>query len=437
MRARRIALLALGMLLVGSLTSPAEAADTLGFLRTPIGGPAGTNVSIEGVCIGATEGDAYLERPATSDALLPPDDHEHFTVADNTFSATLQSPYGTAEGGHPTDARVRVECGSLTVLKPFTGTDTPLGTTASIFTAQGEKPCGFGLAPSEAEAALPCPPHIKGFDGSGALAQTNLYRDFDQSSGPSIAIGDVDGDGQDDIVTGSGRGVPGSVVVSALDGTPKSAAFVYGQFGGGVNVAVGDVDNDGDDDIVTGARAGGGPHVLALAFDEQTDSWHVIRSFYAYGAGFTGGVNVAAGTNAIVTGAGPGGGPHVRRFDGSGSEVAGFYAYNPAFTGGVDVATSTNGAQIVTGAGAGGGPHVVVFTAAGAPLAGFYAYGANFAGGVSVGLGAVNGQSRIVTGAGPGGGPHVRVFDTDGALHSDGFYAYGPFSAGVRVAVAR
>jgi hypothetical protein len=432
-----MALVALGMLLVGSLATPAKGATgTLGFVRTPIGGPPGTDVSVEGVCIGSTEGDAYLERPATSDAILPPDDHEHFTVTNNTFEVSLQSPYGTAEGGHPTDARVRVTCGSFSVSKPFTGHNAPLGTTPSIFTALGEKPCGFGLGPSEADAALPCSPHIKGFDGSGALATTNFYRDFDLSNGPSIAIGDVDEDGQNDIVTGSGRGVAGSVVVYALDGTPKSAAFVYGEFAGGVNVAVGDIDNDGDNDIVTGARSGGGPHVLGLAFDEATNSWNVIRSFYAYAAGFTGGVNVAAGTNAIVTGAGPGGGPHVRRFDGNGNDVAGFYAYHPGFVGGVNVATPADGSHIVTGAGAGGGPHVVVFTANGAPVTGFYAYDPAFGGGVSVGSGRVAGQPRLVTGAGPGGGPHVRIFNTDGTLDNGGFYAYGPFGAGVRVAVA-
>ena len=138
-------------------------------------------------------------------------------------------------------------------------------------------------------------------------------------------------------------------------------------------MAAGDVNGDGQTDIITGAGPGGGPHVRV--FDGA--SLAEIRSFLAYqcdpvaGPCFGGGVSVAAGdVNGdgradIVTGAGPGGGPHVRVFDGAtGAELAGFFAYDPAFTGGVLVAAGdVNGdglAEIITGRGAGGGPHVSV-----------------------------------------------------------------------------
>src|SRR5262245_4558949 len=105
-------------------------------------------------------------------------------------------------------------------------------------------------------------------------------------------------------------------------------------FTGGTRVALGDVNGDGVPDLITGAGPGGGPHVRV--FDGATGA--ELRSFFAYDAAFTGGVFVAAGdVNGdgkadIITGAGPGGGPHVRVFDGAtGAELRSFFAYDAAF----------------------------------------------------------------------------------------------------------
>ena len=88
-------------------------------------------------------------------------------------------------------------------------------------------------------------------------------------------------------------------------------------FSGGVCVAVGDVNGDGKPDIITGAGAGGGPHVEVFDL-----TGHLENEFFAYDPRFTGGVNVAVGDltgdgqGDIITGAGAGGGPHVKVFDG-------------------------------------------------------------------------------------------------------------------------
>jgi FG-GAP repeat len=132
----------------------------------------------------------------------------------------------------------------------------------------------------------------------------------------------VNGDGVDDIVTGAGASGGPHVRAFSLAGgglAEIASFFAYDPlFTGGVSVAAGDVNGDGVDDIVTGAGASGGPHVRA--FTMATGALTEVASFFAYDPLFTGGINVAVGdvngdgVGDIVTGAGASGGPHVRVF---------------------------------------------------------------------------------------------------------------------------
>jgi glucose/arabinose dehydrogenase len=281
---------------------------------------------------------------------------------------------------------------------------------------------------------------VSGVERTRFLAYAAGFR-----GGVRVATGDVTGDGVEDIVTAAGPG--GGPHVRVFDGVTFQEiggffAFSTG-FTGGVNVALGDVDGDGRAEIITGAGAGGGPHVRV--FNALTGS--EIRGFFAYNVGFRGGVTVAAGDVSgdgradIITGTGAGGGPHVRVFNGMTlAEFRGFFAYGTGFLGGVNVAAGDlNGdgrADIITGPGAGGGPQVRAFDAiTNNVISDFMAYPIGFRGGVRVSTADVNadGRADIITGAGGGGGPHVRSFAVPLSAE-DSFFAFSTsFLGGVFV----
>jgi subtilisin family serine protease len=275
------------------------------------------------------------------------------------------------------------------------------------------------------------------------IKEFKVYND-DIKSGVNIAVGDINNDRQDDIVVGAGAGRAPEIMIFSSDGILSKKFFAYDKnFRGGVNVAVGDVDGDGQNEIITGTGSGGGPHVRVF------DSAGKVKSqFFAYDKNFRGGVNVAVGDadgdgrEEIITGAGFGGGPHIRIFDSFGRVKSQFFAYDKNFRGGVFVAVAdidgnaaARGEEIITSPGKGGGPQVRIFDGAGNVKGQFFAYDKNFRGGVSVAGGDLNGDGliEIVTGAGPTGGPHVRIFSVAGKL-LDSFYVFDQsFTGGINV----
>ena len=79
------------------------------------------------------------------------------------------------------------------------------------------------------------------------------------AGGLTVASGDVNGDGHDDIVVGVAGG--GGSVVTAINGaTHKMMGQFYAYnslYMGGIALGVGDVNDDGHADIVVGPAAGG------------------------------------------------------------------------------------------------------------------------------------------------------------------------------------
>jgi hypothetical protein len=285
-------------------------------------------------------------------------------------------------------------------------------------------------------------PHVRTYSDGRVLSSGFMAGDPSRASGVRVARADFNGDGRDGYAVSYGPGSSPRVAVYNQDQQLVNSFDAYDpSFQGGVYVAVGDLDGDGIPEIVTGADSGGGPHVKIFDVDGNE-----LGGFMAYDPVFHGGVRVAVGDvdgdsfADIITAPGPGGGPHVRAWHPDGNEIGGFMAYASNFTGGVFVAAADVDGdavdEIVTGPGAGGGPHVRIFTPDGAEVGGFMAFAPNFTGGVSVGRSGddIAGPDDIAVGAGPGGGPHVKILDADGN-ELDGFMAYDPnFHGGVFVA---
>jgi gliding motility-associated-like protein len=247
------------------------------------------------------------------------------------------------------------------------------------------------------------------------------------------------------------------VTITFNNGTYVSFFAYASTFTGGVRVALGDINGDGNMDVITGAGPGGGPQVNVYNVNPSTGAVSLQNSFFAYNApSFRGGVYVATGrTNAddfddIIVGTGATGGSRVQVYAGSAtglvtsSTLNDFFAYSPAFTGGVRVAAGDRNGdgvdEVITAPASNGGYNIKSFNTNGKSnsptvIDNFFAFNnTTSVGGLSIASGYLNNGniSDIIVGTSNGGFGVILDSNTAGIAA----FPFAGFTGTINVGVA-
>ncbi len=262
-------------------------------------------------------------------------------------------------------------------------------------------------------------------------------------NGIELAVGELDGDKKDEIVTGLGEGGEPRVRVFEGKGTLKSDFNAYDfEFRGGVRVTTGDFDNDGRDEIATVPGPGGTPHVRVFEMNGTE-----IFSFMALDGTFTGGAFITGidwnndGRDEIAVSADSGGGSQVLLYDSTtGGVLTSFDAYDSAFMGGVRIGRATfDGKDALVTSPVTGSSHVQVFQKKGSIFSpihgGFSAFTSAYTVGTTIGAGDINQKKtdKIIVGSNGDTQATVVTYTKDGVLKKT-FAPFGSFTGAVRIA---
>ncbi len=239
--------------------------------------------------------------------------------------------------------------------------------------------------------------------------------------GLRIAAGDLNADGVADGIIAMGPGTiagPGGApaggllrIYSGLDASVMGEGYPFGPSStGGLFVAVGDVSGDGNNDLI--ASEGTGARLRAYS---MVGGAALLGELMPYGPAFAGGVRIAAGDvsgdgiDDIITAPAFGAGT-LKIYSGAGSLAGELFPFGPSFTGGMFVAAGdVNGdgrADIVASTSTGTG-HIKVFSGLDGSL--LHDIGPGLPSGISVATGDLDadGLADIVVGVGPGQPPMV------------------------------
>ncbi|MEI6528843.1 MAG: S8 family peptidase [Candidatus Falkowbacteria bacterium] len=267
-------------------------------------------------------------------------------------------------------------------------------------------------------------------------------------SNVSLATGDVNGDGIEEIIIGAAPGSDPNVMIFNKDGKLVKKFLAFDKnFRGGINVAVSISSNNDQAEIITAPASRGTAQVRI--FNNQGK---LQKQFLAGDKKYIGGLNIAVGDlegkgeNKIVVAYASGQEPQLKIYSRDGKLIGAWLAYEKKFRGGVKVAVANiNGrkdhdrAEIIVSPGKGREPQVKIFNNYGTLQKQFLAYGKAWQGGVNLAVGDLNndGINEIALGASAGATPHVRVFDNAGTL-LESFYAWeASWSGGVNLGIIR
>lgn len=180
----------------------------------------------------------------------------------------------------------------ITSLKPYGEIEARVKIALGDVDGDGAKEIITGAAPIRNGAYVA--PHVRVFETNGEARAIHFY-----AFGPieDIAAADLNGDGKDEIVVSSGSHLRAYRYNNAQTVLAGITAFPS-EYGVAVRVAGQDVDQDGDDEIVTGTGDGGGPNVKVWeTFDGDGGMRRagLLSSFMAYDEDWRHGVDITGG----------------------------------------------------------------------------------------------------------------------------------------------
>lgn len=290
-------------------------------------------------------------------------------------------------------------------------------------------------------------PEVKVFNTQGEQLRNITVFPENFKGGVSVVACDFDHNGKDEIVVGAGPGGGPHVKIIWPYSLKVKGFFAYDQsFRKGINVACGDLNGDGEIEIVTGASQGGGPHIRIF---DQDGNQKFTPGFFAFDQNLLSGVNIAVGDvdgdgkDEIVAAPGSTGGAHVRVFDYRGVyENLDFFPFRPGDRGGVSLAVgNVDGgpeSEIIMAIQKFGKAWTKIYKAnrARTILGEFYAYPDFFQGGINLAAGDIDqdGFAEVIAAPTRAGGPHIRSFEAYGEHLNQDFFAYEPdFRGGVNL----
>lgn len=284
-----------------------------------------------------------------------------FTLAASgvaTLTVSYTVPFGTAAGSYANTAVV-----TSSTIDPDPSNNTATDTNdviTNVLVAGNDEFCG----------STPRVYVINPYTGE-VVSNFLAYADKVFRGGVRVATGDLNDDGIPEVVVGPGAGRVAEVKVFKLDGTPMPGfAQPYLPFGpsykDGVEINVGDVDGDGKDDLVASKSSGAGDVQVSLSDGTKFTAYKSFTAFTGL-KNYRGGASAAvAGINKIVVGSGAGTPPTVKTFDIAGSPLQ-TSSFQPAFpkgTVGVSMTTqnfSGTGLDLIASAGRNGKSQVSVY----------------------------------------------------------------------------
>lgn len=290
-----------------------------------------------------------------------------------------------------------------------------LGGTRSRTEVEVEPSASF-ITSQASGAALPL---VRRIDAHGnVLSEFLAYNEYFYG-GVRLATGDVDGDGEVEIVTGPGPSGGPQVRVFKLNGEVESQFFAFDETERmGIFVAVADVNNDGIEEILVTQDNGGTGQVKIFSKHGELQG-----SFFPHGRTDRP-IRISVGQldddseYEIVSTLSLGTHTQVAIHDATGRYVR-------SFTGSVHGGNSVSVAvadmdadgidEILLGASWGNAPEVAVYNNQGNLDVAFFSFPLEFKGGVEIATGDIdqNGHVEIYVTPQRGGGPQVRIFNAN------------------------